>query len=674
MDSNESEVKTQMSRKRKRRAQDMTDHSTHPLSDEVNEESEEVTIDDKLTNEELLEEEKESPNDPFSTHFDRELDAKDIEYLKESPKKTIKEHEWQQMKRFIDIHNEKYVCDSIALKQNIRHFSLKNILVENIAKAVITSDPKQSPLELNSFQYELLSIISKYKDLLFTERNAQNGEHIRLIYSMHALNHIMKIRTRILHHNYKISRHVSSDEEYRDQGLTRPKVLILVPFRDSVLRIVKILISLMFGDTKDKSDKKANVLILVPFRDSVLRIVKILISLMFGDTKDKSDKKANVMNGKRFFEEFSPEDDEPKLHKKPEDYESMFAGNIDDSFRIGLSITKKSLKLYADFYSADIIICSPLGLRLIIGSEGDSERDYDFLSSIEMVIMDQTDVFLMQNWEHVLHIMKHLHLTPTQSRDVDFSRVRMWVLEGWTQFYTQLLVFSSITVPMITALFNKHSNNYFGKIVTKNEITSTKAAVSSVYIEVPQMFHRFECSSLAASSNERFEFFVSTVLPKFRDKQMSRTMIFIESYFDFVRIRNYFRKQEINFTQVCEYTAPGKVAKARSMFFNGGRHFMLYTERFHFYRRYQIKGIRHLIFYETPNYPHFYSELINFMHISMQGKKYTGDYSAMSCTLIYSKFDAFQLSAIVGTNKATQMLRSSTPVHMFVTENNNSDH
>ena len=52
--------------------------------------------------------------------------------------------------------------------------------------------------------------------------------------------------------------------------------------------------------------------------------------------------------------------------------------------------------MYADFYSSDILIASPLGLRLIIGAEGESNRDYDFLASIELLVIDQADVFFMQ--------------------------------------------------------------------------------------------------------------------------------------------------------------------------------------------------------------------------------------------------------------------------------------
>ena len=48
----------------------------------------------------------------------------------------------------------------------------------------------------------------------------------------------------------------------------------------------------------------------------------------------------------------------------------VFAGNIDEYFRNGISVMKKCVKLYAKYPSV-VTVASPLGLRMmIIGSAG----------------------------------------------------------------------------------------------------------------------------------------------------------------------------------------------------------------------------------------------------------------------------------------------------------------
>lgn len=67
---------------------------------------------------------------------------------------------------------------------------------------------------------------------------------------------------------------------------------------------------------------------------------------------------------------------------------------------------------------------------------------------------------------------------------------------------------------------------------------------------------------------------------------MSHTLIYVPSYFDFVRLRNYFKKEDLNFTHICEYTQKSAISRARHFFLHGEKQFLLLTERFHFYKRY----------------------------------------------------------------------------------------
>ena len=89
------------------------------------------------------------------------------------------------------------------------------------------------------------------------------------------------------------------------------------------------------------------------------------------------EEKGNVFNRKRFNEDFGSEN-EVEGGRKPDDFYQTFAGNVDDGFKLGIAVTKKALKLYTDFYSSDIIIASPLGLRMVLGSEEDAVYENKF--------------------------------------------------------------------------------------------------------------------------------------------------------------------------------------------------------------------------------------------------------------------------------------------------------
>ena len=90
----------------------------------------------------------------------------------------------------------------------------------------------------------------------------------------------------------------------------------------------------------------------VPFRDSALRVVQTLISLL--ETKGK---KMDVSNKKRFKDEFGEEPgDTPPNLVRPDDYHAIFSGNVDDHFKIGpptnifvISLCHKILRLYCLF-------------------------------------------------------------------------------------------------------------------------------------------------------------------------------------------------------------------------------------------------------------------------------------------------------------------------------------
>jgi U3 small nucleolar RNA-associated protein 25 len=192
--------------------------------------------------------------------------------------------------------------------------------------------------------------------------------------------------------------------------------------------------------------------------------------------------------------------------------------------------------------------------------------------------------------------------------------------------------------------------------------------IRHVAIQIPQIFHRIDVASIEASFDTRFDYFVRTILPQCRSPGMAHCLIYVPSYFDFVRLRNHFKKEELNFVQICEYSKEGKVARARDMFYHSAAHFLLFSERQHFFKRSRVKGIRHIVFYQPPLFADFYAEMLNLMQDAYQNPRDGCDKHAMTCTVLYTKYDLQRLAALVGSEKTTKMARASKSTHMFMNE------
>ena len=144
--------------------------------------------------------------------------------------------------------------------------------------------------------------------------------------------------------------------------------------------------------------------------------------------------------------------------------------------------------------------------------------------------------------------MQHLHLQPRQQHGTDLGRVRLWSLNGWSAHYRQNVILSAIPLVELTSLNRLYGTNFSGKIRQENAVAS--GSVCRIVVQLPQAFHRLPSAAAATDAQDRFEFFTRRILPQYRDALMTNTLVYIPSYYDYVRLRNYLHKQEVQFGQV----------------------------------------------------------------------------------------------------------------------------
>lgn len=199
---------------------------------------------------EEVEIEQDLPNDQFTKHFQNDLSEEllvslsntspTVEHLTKTcpvlgnisvtipkPIATVK-----KVRPKVSILEEKTYAalgtpPQLIQNINFNHLHIKSQIHGNIVSANKNNLIKQDLEFVEIFtplQKDLFAIFNNYQDLYYPERTFTIAEEIRYTYCLHVVNHMLKTRTKILHHNAKLVKKSDLSDDCRDQGLVRPKV------------------------------------------------------------------------------------------------------------------------------------------------------------------------------------------------------------------------------------------------------------------------------------------------------------------------------------------------------------------------------------------------------------------------------------------------------------------
>lgn len=465
----------------------------------------------------------------------------------------------------------------------------------------------------------LTSHIFTYTDVL----TSTSTPSLRPALALHAVNHILKGRDKVLKNTSRLRHNPDAGVEFRDQGFTRPKVLILTETRQAAHAFATQIVNIFSPDQQE--------------------------------------------NRKRFDDAFTAPVDATST--MPEDYQQLFGGNNDNSFLTALKFTRKTLKFYSAFYTSDIILASPLGLRRVIENEDVKKRDHDFLSSIEVVIVDQLSASYMQSWENVDTVFSHLNLELKESHGCDFSRVRNTYLDGNSSSLRQTILLTEFITPEMQRLYNSLTNIAGRTKISHIYRGEPLSLVSSLSIK--QTFTRFPSPSPITDPDSRFHHFTTAVLPTLLRQSSSSgggTLLFIPSYYDFLRLRNFFatssQTEHISFGTIHDYSDISAQRRARSHFASGRHSVLLYTERAHHFYRLRIRGVKRVVCYGVPDNGKFYEEVVaGFLRERVENEGSAGGGSVKS---LFSRWDGLRLERVVGSERVKGLLSGKGDTFDFV--------
>ena len=507
----------------------------------------------------------------------------------------------------------------------------KDVNISEIEKLIIY-DNSQPIFDSQNFYPLFYKYLSSYKDIQVSWPDSEIRKNLMKIYLFHILNHLLKrkeeielndnidkiINTTLITDNQKLNKELfrSHENEFLFEYYTKhvnPKTKLDDSYKnqDFITYHKEIKKNYENSDNKDNINIKdqgftsPKVLILVPYKIHAKIIMEQLVKLF------SNDNWKGITNKKKFMDEYS-------------EFDSM-----DDCFRLGIQISffENKMKLYTPFDESDIIIASPLGLKLAKPSDNDksfkNSKVYDFLSSIEIFLMDFSEVFIYQNLEHLNEILSFLNKQPKNNQNiVDINRIKENYANNYGEYLRQNIIISQFKCIDIDVAINDICKNINGKILLegpyenqinliKNEFAEKYNMLNSSNYEIRYEFKILRDFKGEEDFQEKFNYFTKNLWQNLYESFEKHTIIFVSSTFDYMILKSFFKKKSKSVCFISEDTDKRDWQRNRLFFEQGKYKFLLYDERAHVYKKINLKFAKNIFFYSLPEDPKIFNEMIH---------------------------------------------------------------
>ena len=507
----------------------------------------------------------------------------------------------------------------------------KDVDISEVEK-LITYQEDYDIIDKENFYPLFYKYLDSYKDVQVSWNNLEVRTQLMKIYLFHILNHILKRKEEIelndnidkiindtaITDNQKLNKELfrSHESEFLSEYYTKhvnPKTKLDDSYANKNFITYHKKIKEKYNNINDKDEinikdqgfTSPKVLILVPYKKHARIILEELINI-FSNNNWKG-----ITNKKKFKDEYS-------------EFDSM-----DDCFRMGINISffENKMKLYSPFDESDIILASPLGLKLANPSDSDkafkNSKVYDFLSSIEIFLMDFSEVFIYQNMEHLNEILSFINKPPKNNQNiVDINRIKEIYANNYGEYLRQNIIISHFKCLDIDVSINDISKNINGKVLfdgpyeNQTELIKKEFSEKYNYMNSKEYEIRYEFKILRDLKgeddfDEKFNYFTKNIWQNLYESFEKHTIIFISSTFDYLRLKSFFKQKSKSVCYISEDTDKKDWQRNRLYFENGKYKFLLYNERAHVYKKINLKFAKNIFFYSLPEDPKIFNEMIH---------------------------------------------------------------